>query len=63
MNRKRIKCFLTGGCKFKSSDTESKCNDKEKDLRHYRNLLQMWEEIHNRIYLRTVRDSRLGAFI
>lgn len=30
MNRKRIKCFLTGGCKFKSSDTESKCNDKEK---------------------------------
>lgn len=30
MNRKRIKCFLTGGCRFKSSDTESKCNDKEK---------------------------------
>ena len=30
MNRKRIKCFLTCGCKFKSSDTESKCNDKEK---------------------------------
>lgn len=30
MNRKRIKCILTGGCKFKSSDTESKCNDKEK---------------------------------
>lgn len=27
---KRIKCILTGGCKFKSSDTESKCNDKEK---------------------------------
>ena len=30
MNTKRIKCILTGGCKFKSSDTESKCNDKEK---------------------------------
>ena len=30
MNRKRIKCFLTGGFKFKSSDIESKCNDKEK---------------------------------
>lgn len=30
MNIKRIKCILTGGCKFKSSDTESKCNDKEK---------------------------------
>lgn len=29
MNRKRIKCILTGGCKFKSS-AESKCNDKEK---------------------------------
>jgi hypothetical protein len=27
---KQIKCFLTGGCKFKSSDTESKCDDKEK---------------------------------
>jgi hypothetical protein len=27
---KKIKCFLTGGCKFKSSDTESKCDDKEK---------------------------------
>lgn len=30
MNRKRIKCFLTGGYRFKSSDTESKCNGKEK---------------------------------
>lgn len=30
MNIKRIKCILTGGCKFKSSDTESKCDDKEK---------------------------------
>lgn len=30
MNIKRIKCFLTGGRMFKSSDTESKCNDKEK---------------------------------
>ena len=30
LNVKRIKCFLTGGCKFKSLDTESKCNDKEK---------------------------------
>ena len=30
MNTKRIKCFLTGGCKFKSSDTKSECNDKEK---------------------------------
>ena len=30
MNTKRIKCILTGRCKFKSSDTESKCNDKEK---------------------------------
>ena len=29
MNKKRIKCFLTGGCKFKSSDTESKCDDKK----------------------------------
>ncbi len=27
---KKIKCFLTVGCKFKSSDTESKCDDKEK---------------------------------
>lgn len=30
MNIKRIKCILTGGCKFKSSDTESKCDDKGK---------------------------------
>ena len=30
MNMKRIKCFLTGGHMFKSSDTESKYNDKEK---------------------------------
>lgn len=30
MNRKRIKCILTDSCKFKSSDTELKCNDKEK---------------------------------
>ena len=30
MNAKWIKCILTGGCKFKSSDTESKWNDKEK---------------------------------
>ena len=29
MNAKRIKCILTGGCRFKSSDTKSKCNDKE----------------------------------
>lgn len=26
----KVMCFLTGGHKFKSSDTESKCNDKEK---------------------------------
>lgn len=30
MNMKRIKCFLTGGHKFKSCDTKSDCNDKEK---------------------------------
>lgn len=30
MNIKRIKCFLTGGCKFKSGTTVSECNDKEK---------------------------------
>ena len=30
MNAKRIKCFLTGGCKFKSSDTESKCMTKKR---------------------------------
>ena len=29
---KRIKCILTGGCKFKSSDTESKCNDKKRPV-------------------------------
>ena len=27
---KRIKCFFLFCCKFKSSDTESKCDDKEK---------------------------------
>nr|DAM66082.1 MAG TPA: PKHD-type hydroxylase C-terminal domain [Caudoviricetes sp.] len=26
-------------------------------MHNYGNLLQMWKEIHNRIYLRTVRDS------
>lgn len=30
MNLKRIKRFLTCGHMFKSSDIESKCNDKEK---------------------------------
>lgn len=30
MNTKRIKRFLTGGHMFRSCDTESKCNDKEK---------------------------------
>ena len=30
MNSKRIKCFLTGGHNFKSGDTKSECNDKEK---------------------------------
>lgn len=59
MNTKQIKCILTGGCKFKSSDTESKCNDKEKNLHYYRNLLQMRKEIYSGIYLQTIRYSRL----
>lgn len=61
MNAKRIKCFLTGGCKFKSSDTESKCNDKEKDLHYYGNLLQIRKEVHCRIHLQTVRYSGWGG--
>lgn len=30
MNIKRIKCILTGGCKFNPVTTLSECNDKEK---------------------------------
>ena len=29
---KRIKCFLTGGCKFKSTDTQSKYDDETKEV-------------------------------
>lgn len=28
----RILCFLTGGCKFKSSDTQCHCDDKKKEV-------------------------------
>lgn len=31
MNIKRIKCFLTGGCKFRDA-TMLKCNDKTKTV-------------------------------
>lgn len=54
---KRIKCILTGGCRFRDSAI-SEC-DERKDLYHYGNLLQMREEIYSRIYLQTIRDSRL----
>ena len=36
---KRIKCILTGGCRFKSSDTESKCDDKEREWENYNKSL------------------------
>lgn len=29
---KRIKCFLTGGCKFRSTDTVAKCDNKTKTV-------------------------------
>ena len=28
----RILCFLIGGCKFKSSDTQCHCDDKKKEV-------------------------------
>ena len=45
MNTKRIKCILTGGCKFKSSDTESKCNDKEKCSPLYEEIGKCYDRI------------------
>lgn len=52
MNTKRIKCILTGGCRFRDSAI-SECDDKEKTC------TQVWEEVYSRSYLQTIRDSRL----
>ena len=55
---KRIKCILTGGCKFRDAAI-SECDDKEKTCTITETCCKCGKKVQDCIYLQAIRNSRL----